>query len=847
MENKINIEKLLFSEPRLGFTVFLRFLWKLVYFSFYTIFSVATAVFLFSDIGWLKWLGVLFALFLLDRLIYVKTAKHSIAELDNCSLEGINTADYLSPKSFAILDKAFDKTLALGGNYYLHILKILAADEAIRGALWRMEISPEEFEQKIDEELTLSLQPTRNKPSENNKENLLEKTAVLTKPAFLKAYLNKSKFVEIGDLFAGMSFINDEAIKKIFYLFSISEDDLGKALIFTHYRWRPLTSYLFVPGTLGEFGHKKYGIRHRIMNRAWTARPTPTLDSYSYDLTDLARGKEIGFLVGHQKEYDDLVNVLSKPNNQNILLVGEPGSGKEAILNHLALKITKDKVPPPLFDKRLVCLRIGALIAGADQQEISRRANKIAQEIVWAGNVILYIPDIHNLVKTSGHGYMDVADILLPMITSDAAQVVGATYPRELKQDLAPRSDFINSFEIIRVEEISEDDAMTVLTYDSIILERKYGVLISFQAIKQAVVLARKYFRQKLLPLSAENLLKEALAEATQKGDKVLKAENIISIGERKINVPIHKAGKDEVRQLLDLENIIHKDLIDQKEAVRAVSESLREYRSGLGRTNGPIASFLFVGPTGVGKTELAKVLAKTQFGSENMTVRFDMSEYQDKQSIFRFIGSPDGKMSGALTEAITQKPYSIVLLDEFEKANPDVLNIFLQVFDDGRLTDNLGQVVDFRNTIIIATSNANSEYIKENLENGKKITDFKDEFKKKLTQYFKPELLNRFSDVIIFKNLSSDDIFQVAKIQLKKLAKIVNENQGIELQFDEAIIDYVAKKGFDPVFGARPLRGVISEEVKSPLAEKILKEEVIKGNTIKIEMRDGKPEMSVK
>jgi len=298
--------------------------------------------------------------------------------------------------------------------------------------------------------------------------------------------------------------------------------------------------------------------------------------------------------------------------------------------------------------------------------------------------------------------------------------------------------------------------------------------------------------------------------------------------------VPLHKAGKEESEKLLNLENIIHERLVDQEEAVKAVARALREYRSGLSRKGGPIAAFLFVGPTGVGKTELSKILASVQFGSEEAMIRFDMTEYQIRESISRFIGSADGKIAGVLTEAIIQKPYSLVLLDEFEKAHPDIFNLFLQVFDDGRLTDSLGRTVDFTNTIIIATSNAHSNFIKERIEAGDNIGKINEELKKKLTEYFRPELLNRFSGIIAFKNLSPKDIEEIAGFQLKSLAKAISETHGISLDFDATVVKYIAELGYDPVFGARPLRGVISEKLRSPLAEKILRREIVKGSNIK-------------
>jgi ATP-dependent Clp protease ATP-binding subunit ClpC len=767
---------------------------------------------------------------------------HEITELNIKSVEGINIVDFLKAEAFNAIEKSFDKTLIVGGNFYLHMLKILIKDEGIRGALWRMEISPEEFEQKLDEEIEKSEEKTI-----YSKNELLEKVETLAKEAFARAYSNNEVSVELADFFGVLLGIKEEAVNRIFNLFAIDFDDLDKALIFTRFRTQKIFSRFWpaiLPFSLGGFAHRPHQIRHRYMNRSWTAKPTPTLDKYGSDFTDLAREGVIGFLIGHEKEYEQMISILARPTRPNALLVGEVGSGKEALAQRLAFNIIKDNVPDALFDKRVVSLQIMDLVSGVDIQEISKRVKKVADEIMETNNVILFIPDIHNLVKTSGENYMNAADIILPILKSNTFQAIGSTYPKEFKQNLEQRSDFMSAFEVVRTEELSESEAIKLLTYESIILEKEYNVIVSFKAIKQAVTLAHKYFRQVLLPASAENLLKEALAIATQRQEKVLKEDYVISVAEKKVDVPIHKATKDEAKKLLNLEEVIHNDLIDQEEAVKNVSEALREYRSGLSRTNGPIASFLFVGPTGVGKTELAKILAKTQFGSESAMIRFDMSEYQEKQSISRFIGSPDGKMSGSLTEGVIQKPYCLILLDEFEKANPDVLNIFLQVFDDGRLTDNLGRVIDFRNTIIIATSNANSEYIKQQLEEGKTIAEFKDEFKKKLTSIFRPELLNRFSDVVMFKNLSESDTLKIAKLQLEKLSATLQDSQKVVLEFSDEVVNYIAEIGYDPIFGARPLRRVISEKIKSILAEKILKGEISKGEKIKVDLIKGKIEI---
>ncbi len=835
----INPENLYFNEPRLNLEPLARLFVRLTTYSFYTILAAATATFLFSDINWLFLLGLFLSFYIIDRLLHINEAERSFnASGDNVLKEKTNSALYLSPSALSILEKSMDKSLLVGGDFYLHLLKFLIGQKDIREAFIRMEIPIAEFSEKLRDLLKESV----NKGVKNSKGNLIKKIEEISKLSFGAAIANKEKFMEPRVVFSVLGFCDSENIKRLFSVFSIDSLDLEKSLIFGRFKQKfgILKALKILPLSLGWFANTNYKTRHRIMNRAWTARSTPTLDRYSADFTDLAREKKIGFLIGHEKEYELMVDVLSREIKNSALLVGDVGSGKETIISHLAFEIIKDKVPPRLFDKRLVSLQISNLMAGASPEEISSRVNKIIDEINRAGNIILYIPDIHNLVKSSGNNYLSAADMLIPVITGDAFPVIGSTYPREFKTMIEPQTDFSGAFEIIRVDEISEDDAVRLLTYQSVILERQYDLVISFSAVKTAVLLAHKYFHQKLLPSSAEELLKEALADATQKGNEVINADDIINIAERKINIPIHKAGKKEAEKLLNLEKIIHERLIDQEEAVSAVSRALREYRSGLSRKGGPIAVFLFVGPTGVGKTELAKILTKIQFGSENLMLRFDMSEYQDKSSIFRFIGSPDGKIAGSLTEAVIQKPYSLILLDEFEKAHSDILNLFLQVFDDGRLTDNFGRTVDFSNTIIIATSNAHSDFIKSHIEAHTSIESISEELKKKLTEYFRPELLNRFSKIIVFKPLSISNIESIVKINLFDLAENLKETQGIDLNFDEPAVKKIAELGYDPVFGARPLRGVISEKIRSVLAEKILKEEIIKGTNVGITVENN-------
>jgi len=822
-----------FKEPRLYLNIFSRRAVRMIVWVVYILLIAATFGFLFltSGLDRSRWLGILLALFLIDRLLHFNQAKYHLSEIKKIYTErsrSINLADYLTPVAFNLIEDAFSRAILIGGDFNLLLLKELLAGRDIQEALQRLEVSLPEFSQKLDEYLQASVE------QRSRTQELLTQIEKLILAAYQEAISTRENFIEPRNILVVLAGGDNPILAKLFNLFSLSPDDLREALIFGRYR-RTLAGLKHLPATLGGFIRRPFNIRNRVVNRSWTSRPTPTLDKFSQDLTDLARSEKIGFLIGHEEEYGRLLDILSRPTKPAVLLVGEPGVGKETIVNHLAYRIIKDRVPAALFDKRLVSLELGSLVAQATPAELSGRLKQIIEEILQAGNIILYVPDIDNLVKTSGEFFLSASDILLPAIQAGAFPVIGATYPREYRQFLEPQSDLTAAFEVIRVAEISEADAVKLLIYESLILENQSRVKIKFGAVKQAVLLAHRYLRSKPLPASAAEVLKEALANVQNQQRRVLELSDVTAVMERRTKIPIQQAGPQETEKLLNLEELIHQRLINQEEAVKAVSRALREYRSGLSRRGGPIATFLFVGPTGVGKTELSKILTKIQFGSAELMLRFDMSEYQDKQSISRFIGTPDGKTPGSLTEAVSQKPYSLILLDEFEKSHPDILNLFLQVFDEGRLTDNLGRLVDFTNTIIIATSNAHSEFIKSEIEQGKIMESIAEELKKKLTDYFKPELINRFSTIIVFRSLKLEEIVAITKLQLDDLGKILRETHGIDLQFSETAVQKMAELGYSPVFGARPLRQVISENIRSVLAEKILRKELGRGNAVEL------------
>lgn len=821
-----------FNDIRLRMNFISRLIVRILIFIFYVVLAVVAGLLIASQGANIRYLGVFLGIFLIDRLIYLNEPKRKFDKKFRQIIESgkkINLADYSHDSFRRFLEVAVEKTMIGGGNFYLRLLNEFLALKEFRQVLVKLDIKPEEFRYYLQDKI----KKTEEIKTKSELLVMAENLAVASLKYCGALYLRPR------DLFLTLFFVEDEDLGRVLNYFKLNPDDLKVAVVFSEYQ-KKFLGLNRIPATLSSFIKKMPSQRHRIMNRAWTARPTPYLDSVSTDLTDLAREERVGFLIGHEGEFKRLVDIMSRSTKNNALLVGESGSGKDTVVMHLAYQMVKDDVPSELFDKRLVMLSISQLVSGAESTQMIERTHRIIQEILMAGNIILYIPDIQNLVRTSGEKFLSIADALIPILNRSDFQVIGACAPQDFKRDVESKSDFVSTFEVIRVEEISEEEAIELLSYLTLILENQYKISITFRAIKQAVKISHRYFRDKLLPSSAEELLKETLADVKNRGESVVREDDIIQISQAKLNIPLKEATAEEAEGLLNLEDKIHNRLIDQEEAVKAVSRSLREYRAGLSRESGPIATFLFVGPTGVGKTELAKIITKIQFGSEVSMVRFDMSEYQDKKTIFRFIGAPDGEMGGTLTDSIRQKPYSLILLDEFEKAHPDILNIFLSVFDDGRLTDNLGRVVDFSNTIIIATSNAHSDIIKDDLEQGMSMEDVTKELKKRLTDYFRPELINRFTDIIVFKTLAPEDLRKIAVILLREITNVLEEKQGVKIQFDDSAIDRLVQIGYSPIYGARPLRNAISDNIKSLLAEKILRKEFNCGDCLELKFDGG-------
>ncbi len=794
----------------------------------YGIAGSAALIFSFSDIPWLRSLGMLIVLFILDSVFHIGKGDVSLRQFwhhGSHARGSMNAHDYSTPYALRSLEIALEQsTMAPPGSFILLLAARLAENKRVMQGLLRMGIDLAAFIAKTN--TFIEQAPERGwVPAERE-------IALIMIAATRHAIAYRRLYVEPEDIFASLSVSEDNRVQKLLSSFTIHGDDLENSLLLAR---RSREAHRFhIRRLLGE----PRRVSHKVMNRAWTARPTPILDSVSDDMTDRARAGAVGLLVGHHKEAGELIDVLTKEGRRNALLVGEVGSGKSAIAHHLALLMTEDRVPSELLDKRLVRLSLARLLAGAGPGELEERLRVIMREIRSSGNIVFYIPDIH-LLSRSGNS-LSVAEFILPLIADESISVIGATTPQEFRVNIERVSEFAESFETIRIQEITPEEAAIILAWRAPLIESNEHVKVGYRAIQEAVKLAKRYFRNRLLPGSAEELLSEAAAYAVGRGEKIVSGESVVAVAERKSNIPIHEAERHESDKLLHLEEEMKLKIIGQTEAVHALARVMREYRAGLTRRGGPIASFLFVGPTGVGKTELAKVLAEMQFGSERQMIRFDMSEYQTLQSVAKFIGSGEGVTTGTLVDAVREKPYSLILLDEFEKAHPNILNIFLQVLDDGRLTDTAGRVASFEDTVVIATSNAHSDFIQEKIQNQASYTEIAVELKTRLSTLFRVELLNRFSDIIMFRPLSREDVLAIAKLQLEELTRMLRDEHEITFHYTDEVLQEMARLGYSPSLGARPLKRAISERLRSPLADIMLRGTLERGGTILAEMKNG-------
>ncbi|MFH1832716.1 MAG: ATP-dependent Clp protease ATP-binding subunit [Candidatus Levyibacteriota bacterium] len=567
----------------------------------------------------------------------------------------------------------------------------------------------------------------------------------------------------------------------------------------------------------------------------WVYGWTLETKKYARDITNEVLGEKPA-LVGRDIELKRTIEVISGKEKNNVLLVGEPGSGKTSIVKRLCFESFTSDMPGTSYHQRIFELMIGSLLAGTQNQgDLEARLQAIIEEISHAGNVIIFIPEFQNILGSSSF-HLDLSGALLPYLKKGNLRFITTSTPGNFKTYIEQAKEVLEVFEIIKLQEPDKNSVLKMLLEKAKNIEKKNKISLSYRSILTACDLADKYMPDRVMPGSGVLLLSDVANSVYLSGKKIAGEEDVVNKIEEKTKIAVAKPKGEEKELLLHLEDKLHERIVDQKEAVIAISEALRRLRSGLGSATKPI-SFLFLGPTGVGKTETAKALAAIYFGGEEKMIRLDMSEYTGTDGVKRLLGAPPGQGSekGELTDKIYENPFSLVLLDEFEKANPEILNLFLQVFEDGRLTDNKGKTVSFLNSIIIATSNAGSEFIREEVQKGSSVDKG---FQAKLLDFlqtkgiFKPELLNRLDGVIVFQPLGENEVAQVAKLMLDSVSKKLLE-QDIMVSFSENLIVKVAKEGFDKQFGARPLRRFIQDNIEDFLAQKILKDEIKRGDKI--------------
>lgn len=565
------------------------------------------------------------------------------------------------------------------------------------------------------------------------------------------------------------------------------------------------------------------------------------LFKFTEDLTKMAKDGKLLPVIGREKEVLRTIQILGRKFKNNPVLIGDPGVGKTAIVEGLAQKIVKGDVPSFLKNKKILKLDMGRIIAGTKfRGEFEERMKKLIDALRKnVGQYILFIDELHTVVGAgAAEGAVDAANLLKPELARGEMQVIGATTVNEYRKYVEKDKALARRFQPILVGEPSIEDTIEILRGIKKEFEKHHGTTITDEALVAAARLSARYITDRFLPDKAIDLIDEAAsAVRLRSSEKIVDENEIAKVIELWTGIPVSRMLESEREKLVNLGQLLHKRIINQDDAVKVVAQTIRKARAGLKDPKRPNGVFLFLGPTGVGKTELAKALAEVLFGSEDALIRIDMSEYTEKHTVSRLIGAPPGYVGyeegGQLTEQVRRRPYSVVLLDEIEKAHQEVFNVLLQVFDDGRLTDGKGNTVDFKNTIIIMTSNIASEHILDALEEG--ISDLTNLIEEEMRKYFKPEFINRIDAAIVFKPLTIEHMKQIVELQLEKISQRIKE-QNRQIEFTDQAKEYLAKRGYIPALGARPLKRVIENEIEAILADKIISGEFKEGSKMTVD-----------
>ena len=800
------------------------------------------------------------------------------------------------------LELAGDLAIELGHNYIgtEHILYGLAKEGSgvASQVLSLQEVTPE----KIAEEIESLIGKGEELPDETEV-GFTPRSKRVIENAFMEARKLGSEYIGTEHLLIGIMREGDSVAVRIMMDLNINPQKLYNEII----------------KVINEDEHANNTEKSNSSKPRGSFNQTTTLNQYGTDLTKSAAEGKLDPVIGRKNEIERVIQILSRRTKNNPCLIGEPGVGKTAVVEGLAEKIIAEDVPEMLKNKRVVSLDIASMVAGAKYRgDFEERIKKCLEEVRKAGDVILFIDEVHTIVGAgSAEGAVDAANILKPLLARGEVQVIGATTLNEYRKYIEKDSALERRFSPVTVGEPSTEETISILQGIRDKYEAHHNVKITDEAIKSAVELSTRYINDRFLPDKAIDLVDEAASRVKMKTytqpealkkleDKIasldkekenairlqdfekaanlrdkekeakeklakekekweskntksvttLVEEDIADVVSSWTGIPVQKLTQTENEKLKNLEKSLHERVIGQNEAVEAVAKAIRRGRVGLKDPNRPIGSFLFLGPTGVGKTELSKALAESLFGNENAMIRIDMSEYMEPHSVAKLIGSPPGYVGfdegGQLTEKIRRKPYSVILLDEIEKAHPDVMNMLLQILDDGRLTDSQGRTVNFRNTVIIMTSNIGARLITDKSTLGFTVTtNQKEETQKEyesikkdvmgeLKKQFRPEFINRIDEIIVFHKLTDDDVKQIIDIMLKQVQERL-EKQNINIEIDESVKELISKKGVDTNYGARPLKRAIQNILEDKIAEEILDGNIKQNKKVKLSAEEEK------
>ncbi|MEA3449685.1 MAG: ATP-dependent Clp protease ATP-binding subunit [Patescibacteria group bacterium] len=788
------------------------------------------------------WLGLLADMFIYYRLseeekrqhviipasfegkIQIKTSPENWEELKKASKKyKLDVSSGYSVEAQAVIEEAYLLADKLNHSYVTpaHLFYIALSDKEVAAMFSRLNVDAKDLLELIKKRIANF--------KESEQKTVISKTL---KKVLIEAYLgalNKGQHKVSAKNFIIPIIHNDNIIKELLYELEIDEQKLFNVILWFIINEKQVSAY------------RKYRKLAQYkpsgnMNRAFTSLATPTLDQIAYDLTVAAKFNKLEFCVARGQEINQIWQQFES-GASGVILTGPGGVGKKTIIDGIAQLMVREDVPEFFQDKRLIEIDATRLISGVSPAQAQGRLLTVIDEVIRAGNIILYISDIENMIGiTSGEEEsLDLSEVLASALERRTIFCLARASQDNYTKFIEGKS-LGEIMAVIKVEEPKDNQAIQIIESKIAYYESKYKVYFSYNAIESVIKLSSQYIHDKYLPEKAIKLLElVAVRVAKERGENsLINKEDIAAIISEQTKIPVTKIGVAEGESLLHLEDKIHERMINQKEAVHRVSASLRRARAQLREDNRPIASFLFLGSTGVGKTELAKSVSEIYFGDEDYMVRIDMSEFQHQDSIKKMIGDASGN-KGHLTEAVRKQPFTLILLDEIEKAHPDILNLFLQVMDDGRLTDGQGRTVDFTNSIVIATSNVGALFIQEQVLAGKTGLDIKEDLiNKYLVRAMRPELINRFDGIIVFEPLSMENVVEIARLMLNKIRNML-EQKGIGFEVDEAGLRILAKEGFDSRYGARPLRRLLQDKIEDEIANLILMDNLKRRDTVVI------------